>query len=187
MKRITLIHGWEGCPEEAWFPWFKKEMELKGFRVEVPQMPNPAKPKMDEWISKLSDVIGRHDKDVYLVGHSLGCITILRYLETIANRAPIGGAVLVSGFTDDLEIDEIKNFFEKPIKWYDIRSACPKFTAINSTNDPYVPMKHADILKDKLKAKVIIEKGKGHMGGSDNMKELPSAVDAMMEISRLEA
>jgi hypothetical protein len=26
-KRVFIIHGWEGYPEEGWFPWLKKELE----------------------------------------------------------------------------------------------------------------------------------------------------------------
>ena len=187
MKRIVLVHGWEGYPKEAWFPWFKKQMELKGFGVEVPQMPNPDNPRMDEWVSKLAELVGSPDRDTYLIGHSLGCIIILRYLENISGKGFIGGAVLVAGFTNSLEIKEIRDFFEKPVDWEKVLSACPKFTAIHSDNDPYVPMKHADIFKDKLCAKIVVQHGKGHMGGSDNMKEFQPAVDAMMEITKFEA
>ena len=31
MKRVYIIHGWEGYPEEGWFPWLKKELEDRGF------------------------------------------------------------------------------------------------------------------------------------------------------------
>lgn len=26
-KRIFIIHGWDGFPEEGWFPWLNKAME----------------------------------------------------------------------------------------------------------------------------------------------------------------
>jgi len=32
-KRVFLIHGWEGSPEEGWRPWLKKELEKRGFKV----------------------------------------------------------------------------------------------------------------------------------------------------------
>ncbi|MFH1866595.1 MAG: hypothetical protein ABIJ81_00730 [Patescibacteria group bacterium] len=54
MKRAIIIHDWEGYPEECWFPWLKKELEANGFKVDVPAMPNSAKPKMSEWMPYLS-------------------------------------------------------------------------------------------------------------------------------------
>jgi len=30
MKRVFIIHGWGGNPEEGWLPWLKKELEAKG-------------------------------------------------------------------------------------------------------------------------------------------------------------
>ena len=35
MKRVFIIHGWEGHPENAWFPWLKKELEQKRVSQEV--------------------------------------------------------------------------------------------------------------------------------------------------------
>ena len=29
MQRVFIIHGWDGYPEEGWFPWLKKELEAK--------------------------------------------------------------------------------------------------------------------------------------------------------------
>lgn len=39
-KRVFITHGWDGYPEEGWFPWLKKEkvilvevMELQNFQL----------------------------------------------------------------------------------------------------------------------------------------------------------
>lgn len=86
MKRIFGIHGWEGSPNYGWWPWFKKSLEEKGFEVSVPQMPNAAHPKMDEWLAHLKAIVGKPDKNCFFVGHSLGCITILRFIEKLQER-----------------------------------------------------------------------------------------------------
>ena len=49
--KAFLIHGWEGYPEEEWFPWLKKELKNRGFQVQVPAMPNPEYPKIEKWVS----------------------------------------------------------------------------------------------------------------------------------------
>ena len=49
MKRVFIIHGWEGFPEEGWFPWLKNELEAKGFEVHVPNMPDSEHPRIQKW------------------------------------------------------------------------------------------------------------------------------------------
>ncbi len=45
-KRAFIIHGWDGYPEEGWFPWIKRELEKKGFITQIPAMPQPEHPKI---------------------------------------------------------------------------------------------------------------------------------------------
>lgn len=70
-KRLFIIHGWEGYPEEGWFPWLKQELEKEGFSVTVPAMPNPKKPNIESWISHLIKVVSKPDENTYFVGHSI--------------------------------------------------------------------------------------------------------------------
>ncbi|MBU0666612.1 MAG: alpha/beta hydrolase [Nanoarchaeota archaeon] len=88
-KRVFMVHGWEGYPENHWFPWLKKELETKGFEVFVPAMPDTDHPKMGAWLEHLTKITRAPDKDCYFIGHSLGCITILRYLETLQENQKV--------------------------------------------------------------------------------------------------
>lgn len=142
-KRVFLIHGWEGYPEEGWRPWLKKELERRGFAVIVPAMPNTATPTLEKWAPYLTEIIGTPNGETFLIGHSLGCITILRYLETLKGNEQIGGAILVAGFGHDLEYDdykgELSSFFRIPVDWRKVGRHCHKFVAIHSDDDPWVP------------------------------------------------
>ena len=89
-KRAFLIHGWEGRPENEWRPWLKNELEKRGLQVFVPAMPDTANPMMDKWVPHLTQTVGTPDENTYFVGHSVGCITILRYLETLNKDEKIG-------------------------------------------------------------------------------------------------
>ncbi len=181
MKRVFLVHGWTGSPEKGWFPWLKKELEKNNFSVVVELMPSPAVPHMNEWVEYLKKLVGTADEETFFVGHSLGCITILRYLETLPENEKTGGAVLVAGFTDDLGFKELSNYFTKPIDWKKINSRCKKFIAINSDNDKNVSLKHGYIFKEKIGAKLIIEH-KGHM--ADDTLELKNLLNSILEISK---
>lgn len=94
MTNIFIIHGTEGYPEENWFPWFKKELELKGHTVFVPQFPTPpvVPAKIAEWFDVLKSYEQHINEDTIFIGHSLGGIFTLRVLEKLTH--PIKGAFL---------------------------------------------------------------------------------------------
>jgi len=182
-KRAFLIHGWEGYPEEGWRPWLKNELEKKDFHVVIPAMPDTKHPKMNSWLNHLTKIVGTPNKDCYFVGHSLGCITILRYIETMKENQQIGGVIFVEGFTSNLGYEELESFFTKPIDWKKIKSHCKKFVAIHSDNDPYVSLHYGDFFKEKLNAALIIEHNMKHFSGDDGIFQLPIVLDKLLEIS----
>ena len=178
-KKAFIIHGWGGYPGEGWFPWLKRELEKINYEVSVPSMPNPEEPKISEWTSFLSDHIVSPDKNTFLVGHSMGCQAILRYLENLPSEIKIGGVFLVAGFVNlvNLESKEereiAKPWLTKPINWNKVKLHIDKIVSIFSDNDTWVPLSDSKIFKDRLGAEIIVEKEKGHFSGDDNVKMLP--------------
>ena len=186
-KRVYLIHGWEGSPEGGWFPWLKQALESQNFEVFSPSMPNTDHPRMDEWVAHLNEVVVEVDEHCYFVGHSLGCITILRYLEKLNPQEKIGGVVLVAGFTSNLGYEALTNFFpdQGQLDWAGIKSHCKKFTAIHSDNDTFVSTHYGKhIFKKYLEAGYILEHDMKHFSGGDGVLELPVVLEAIMEISK---
>src|SRR3989344_3515952 len=99
MKRVFIIHGWEGYPEEAWFPWVKQELEKRRFEVFVPVMPDIlGNPEIERRVNFIKELVGNPDKDTYFIGHSIGCQSIIRYLQTLPKEVRVGGAVFVAGW-----------------------------------------------------------------------------------------
>lgn len=188
MKRVFIIHGWDGYPEEGWFPWLKQELESRGFSVQVPAMPHPEKPTIDDWVPHLSNVVGEPDGQTYFVGHSIGNQTILRYLEALPAGKKIGGAVFVAGFFELTGLDEeeqeiAKPWLETPINCAKVKQHTSKFVAIFSDDDPFVPLRNKELMEQRLGAKTIVEKGRGHFSGDDGVKELPSALQSVLELA----
>ncbi len=189
-KRVFIIHGWDGCPEECWFLWLKGELEKQGIKAEVPQMPEAEAPKMDKWVPFLENLVGVPDQDTYFVGHSIGVQTILRYLEKI--NTPIGGVLAVSGFytlkenafEDEEDKQTAKPWIETPIDNDKAKKNANKITAIFSDNDPYLSLENVDFFKERLGAKTITVQGKGHVGANDNLKQYPLILEELMGIVR---
>lgn len=187
MKRAIIVHCWGGKPEYCWYPWAKKELEKRNFEVEVPEFPDTDNPKLSKWLPILQKIIGQPDEELYLIGHSLGCPTIMRYLETLEGDEKIGGAIFVAGFTEDLGFSEIKNFFETPLNFSKIKNRIKNgIIAIQSDNDPYVDLRFIDELREKLDAKVIVKHNAYHFSGASGDRgactQLPDVIEAVSSI-----
>lgn len=186
-KRAYIIHGWGGNPTEAWFPWLANQLEQKGFEVVVPQMPDPEEPKIGAWVSTLADCVGKPDEHTILVGHSIGCPTILRYLEGLPKDAKVGHCVFVAGwFTlKGLESEEewaiAKPWLETPINEAKVRSACKSFTAFFSDNDPFVPLENVEAFEKRLQATTVVLHNRGHFGSNDDTKAFPELFNSCIE------
>ena len=189
-KKVFIIHGWDGSPENCWFPWLKNELEKKDFVVQVPPMPHPENPTIEDWVACLSGIVGKSDKNTYLVGHSIGCQTILRYIEKLSR--PVGGVVCVAGFfrllhlATDEEKEIAKPWLETPMNYEKIKRQAKKIIAIFSDNDPDVDLDEKELFEEYLGAKTIVEHQKGHFSDDFGIKELPSALNSILELAKNE-
>ena len=163
MKRVFIIHGYTGHPGKSWFPWLKRELNALGVKTVVPAMPEPDNPRLSKRLSYLRQTIGKPDINTYLVGHSLGCAAILRYLEALENGYKIGGAVLVAGFAEPIHLHELDGFTAG--HWDDnaIKKASNRLVAINSDDDPHVPLEMGEHIRDRFGAELIIMHNAQHI------------------------
>ncbi|HIH31193.1 TPA: DUF1749 domain-containing protein [Candidatus Woesearchaeota archaeon] len=169
MKSAIIVHGWDGDPNTGWFVWLEKELKKKGYEVIKPIMPDPAHPKIKKWVNKLATLAKNADENTILIGHSIGCQTIIRYLET-PKAKKVGKVIFVVPWLTllDAAIDETESYeiakpwLETPIDFKKVKSKMKSSTAILSDNDPFVSIKNADEFRKKLGSKIIIEKNKGH-------------------------
>ena len=181
-KRVFIIHGYDAAPSDNWFPWLKKELEDKGFEVQVPAMPDADSPTLTKWLAHLQNTVGTCDKNTYLVGHSLGTITILRFLEALPESQRAGGVVLVGGFSESLGFRPLESFTQKPLDYEKVKKSTGKIVAIHSTDDASVPHKFGEIIRDKLNAELITLHGAGHINWKSGWFELPQALDAILKM-----
>ncbi len=190
-KRVFVVHGWEGYPEEGWFPWLKRELEDKGFEVHIPQLPDAGSPRIQKWVPALARAVGVADENTYFVGHSMGCQAIARYLESLPASVRVGGVGFVAGFfkhltglEDDPDVRATdKHWLGTPLDLQKVRLHTPRSVAIFSDDDPWVPLDNQDDFRDKLGAEIIVEHKKKHFSGSDGVVEIPAALQSLLKIS----
>lgn len=184
MKRVIIIHGWGGHPNEAWIPWLKRELLSREFEVSAPEMPDTDYPRIDAWNKKLSEIIGEPNEDTYLVGHSIGCQSIIRYLAGLT-VGRVGKVVLVAPWVTlhDLDSDDeeiARPWLDTPLEYEKARLVAGHVTAIFSDDDPDVPLENKNIFAERLGADIVIEHHKGHFSVDSGVTELPVVLDVLI-------
>lgn len=183
MKNALILHGTFDDSQSNWFPWLKKELEKKGYRVWVPDLPYADKPNIyryNQFIFKNWEF----DKDSMMIGHSSGAVAILGILENLPENVVVKKAVLVAGFVDDLSWEPLNELFLKEFNWEKIKRSCEDFVFIHSDNDPYVDLRHGEFLEEKLGGKLVILKNQKHFSVDSFGKEYKRFSEILMFISR---
>jgi predicted alpha/beta hydrolase family esterase len=180
MKKVYLIHGWgETSKSLPWFNWLTEELTKKGFFVETFDMPDSENPKIENWVGYLEKKISpeKIDNQTYFVGHSIGCQTILRFIEKLHRHKKIAGCVFVAGWFDliNLEPEEMEiahPWINSEIHFGRILDHCNNFLALFSDNDPYVHLDEVEKFKNNLDAKIIIKNNKNHFENETSIPEI---------------
>lgn len=181
MKRAIIVHCWSGSPNYAWYQWVKDELGKRDYQVTVPDMPNTDEPKLSTWLPRLKQTIGHPDEELLLIGHSIGTVTIMRYLESLQEER-VGKVILVAGFTDQLGFRELENFFDKHLDFSKIKSKSKNgFVAIQSDNDPFVSEQYGTRLQEELGAKLVVKHGAYHMSGAVDGEEACTQLPEILE------
>ena len=182
--RVFIIHGWYGSPKGDWIPWLANQLKSKGCEVITPEMPDTANPKINLLVNKLKEVIGEQRVDDVLIGHSIGCQTILRFLETLENDRRIDKVIFVApwvklaNLSGDDEWEIAKPWLETPIDFSKVKNKAKSFVTLFSDNDPWVPLEeNIKFFRGKLNPKIVILKNKGHFSEDEGIKELPEILE----------
>ena len=170
-RKILILHGWESAPQEHWFWKAKEKFEKAGAEVFVPKMPGAYFPKKEEWLKVVADY--HPDENWTLIGHSLGGVAVLKYLESATEN--IHQTILIATPAEPMKFNPIANFFTRPpslrsgvsgqaggFEYQNIKQRAGQIDIITEDDDPVVPLDHAKILAKNLDAKLHIHRGYTH-------------------------
>ena len=180
MKRVLILHGTDGSPDANWFPWLKEQLELRGFEIWVPELPNNHTPDRRVYNDFLL-AAGWDLADNLIIGHSSGAVSILNLLED--NRCPrIKAGVLVGAWAHmdetDLDREQFKGLFpEEGFDFTSIASKAGKLIYIHGDEDPYCPLEQAQWLAEQTKSEITVIPGGHHLGS--RYTELPEILKVL--------
>lgn len=179
MNKVYIVHCWEGSKDDGWYPWLDKELSNGNTIVYRFNMPNTENPKIEEWVPFLDSIVKDLDSNTYFVGHSIGCQTILRFLQS-RDITNIGGILLVAPWLDLLpeaisdseSYETAKPWLTIPIDFEKVKMFTSNITCIFSDDDYFVSLPQKEVFEKLLDAKTIVVSNKGHISQEDDVYEL---------------
>jgi uncharacterized protein len=183
MKNALILHGTNNNSTYNWFPWLKNELEGKGYRVWVPDLPHAEKPSIrryNKFIFENNE--WQFNDESVLIGHSSGAVAILGILQNLPDDVVIDTCILVGAFKDNLDWDALDDLFLDPFDFKKIKNHAKRIIFIHSDNDPYCPLDQAKYLKDQLDAELIVLPGQKHFSIStagEQYKQFPLLLDLL--------
>ncbi len=189
MNKIYLVHCWDGQKDDGWYPWIEEKINDNNNKLVRFNMPNTESPKIDEWVSELDKQVEELNENTYFIGHSIGCQTILRYLET-KNINKIGGILFVApwldllpeAIADEESYNTAYPWINTPIDFDKIKNITDNITCIFSSDDYFVSISQVEVFEKLLNAKTVIVNNKGHISAEDGISELTEIYDKTLEM-----
>ena len=154
------------------------ELDQQGIKATAPQFPNPKTPEIPAWMQTFREAIGEAGDELVLVGHSLGCLIVLRYLSDLGMSARVAGIVLVAGMADIPQWHP-NELFTPPLDFNKIRQIAAKRVCIYSGDDDRVEPERTKELAKLIDAELVEDPDKGHFAGQHGCLELPSVLKAV--------
>ncbi len=180
MKNALILHGTNATSEDNWFPWLQQQLEERGWKVWVPDLPNADKPSMKRYNKFiLSNEGWVFDQNSVIIGHSSGAVEILGLLQALPKETVIDTCIFVGVFKGDLGWEPLQELWDVDVRYEEIRRKAKQFVFLHSNDDPYCPLDHAKDLSNKLGGELIIKEGAQHFSidpGGPQFKRLPSVL-----------
>lgn len=180
---IYMFHGYTSSANDHWFPWLAEKVEAE---LNIPfkklDFPDSDHPVESVWNQYCETHINPKD-GITLVGHSLGCIQVLHYLDQhdIHNV----NVLLVSGFDESIwTLPELNSFTDHPVDYSNVLPKILKVTVISAINDDSVPYPYTLTLARHLHAKFVLMPSGHHFTDAGKDKQLPIAFEELRQILR---
>ena len=186
MKTAILLHGTMADSNSNWLQWLKVELERRGFKVWVPDLPNTDYPSLIEWTDyTLDNCPFEINEQTTLIGHSSGAVAVLVLAQDFTHK--IHQIISVGVYKDLDYLHEVVNFhandrfFDIPFNFEKLKQNCDNIVFIHSDDDPYCPLSHAEFLADKTGGKLVVIPGQGHfnLDRSPEYNKFPALLDQL--------
>jgi predicted alpha/beta hydrolase family esterase len=179
MKKVMIIPGNGGKQiNGSWFPQVKEDLIKLGLEVIATDMPDPVLARKKYWLPYIEETV---DDDSILIGYSSGAAAALRHLENHTCSL----LILIGLHHTHLDIESEKKsaYFDTPWEWDKIKENTKKIVIFASTDDPFIPIEQARMVKAALNAEYHEFTDQGHFGAlkpKHSFPEIASIVEKFL-------
>ncbi len=183
MKRsdinIIIIPGNGGATmENHWFPAVIAGFEKHGVEVKARTYPDPYLARRKFWIPFLETEMKAGPHSI-LIGHSSGAEAAMRYAE---NHTILGSVLVSPCYTDmGVQTETISGWYTGEWEWEKIKKNQQFILQFSSRDDPVVPIKEQDFVREKLQPEYHELENRGHFISQNKFPELISSVMEKIE------
>lgn len=174
-KKIYIVHGYKASPNDHWFPWLSRKLQLAGHFSKRVMLAQSSQPDFEAWQKFLALQIPELDEDTIIVAHSLGCLAALHYLNQRFQAAggSIKAGIFAAGFKAPLPgAPELNSFIHQArLDSAMLQHHMPLAFSLLSSNDPLVPPPLTLQLGHFLNAQTYEVKQAGHFMRGDGYAE----------------
>jgi hypothetical protein len=170
IEDIAILPRWSGHADSDWYPWFRAQLADSGVRVQMLELPRRDAPVIEECVASLTAALGDDPaalRSTVLIGHSVGCQALLRYLASLPDGEGGPAALLcVAGWwTVDRPWATIVPWIETPLALDRLRARVGgRVSVMLSDNDPFTAdwQANAALWRERLGAQVVEVAGGKH-------------------------
>jgi predicted alpha/beta hydrolase family esterase len=182
---IVIVYGYDGSGLGHWQRWLEAELRRCEAPVVFPDLPNPAAPQKDAWVSALADVTAAaHGAPITFVCHSLGCWAVD---HLIAERGPLGtrAALLVAPPSPHLWFDLVESFFPPPCRAQAWAPLAARTLLVGSDNDEFTSAEELAEIAAALGVRHQIIPGAGHINTASGYGPWPFVLDWLCSVGAI--
>lgn len=178
---ILLVPRWAGTPDSDWYPWLRGELDAPITTAHL--LPRPDAPTIAAMVEQLAALAPPDTlADTLLVGHSVGCQALIRYVASLPEGTSVRGLVAIAGWFElDSAWPPIVPWIDTPIDTGRVRDALGFAHLVLSDNDPYTGDHRANARqwRERLGAEVTLIPGGAHFNGGREEAVLTAVQQAL--------
>ncbi|MBI5226462.1 serine hydrolase family protein [Candidatus Micrarchaeota archaeon] len=180
--RIGIVYGHGGFYENHWQTWLARECEKAGLETHYPDLPEPKKPILAEWIDALKKDMPVVDDKTALVGHSLGCAAILHWLKSPTIKT-VGSVILVGPAAEGNVAQSKLSFltpFHQNLDLQVVRKKAKQIELFASDEDIWMSLDDSKKLAQELGARLHVFHNAGHLSINHGYTSFPEVLELIV-------
>lgn len=170
IERVVVMPRWSGTPRSDWYPWLREALGGWGGALDVLALPDADAPTIEGCVAAIEAAVDDGALgSTLLVGHSVSCQAMVRYLARRPAGVAAAGLLAVAGWWSvDAPWPSIVPWIEAPVDTERARAAVERVVVLLSDNDPFTADHAANttLWRTRMGADVRVVPGAKHFNGA---------------------